>query len=79
MESPVVIRGTFTNQVFVPEGPLPKVEGRAELIVYEQLTTEETADERPSIFDCFGKAERLRSAEDLDAQLEEERASWDNP
>jgi hypothetical protein len=77
MDTPVVIRGTFTNQVFVPEGPLPKIEGRAELIVYEQ-PAQEPADTRPSIFDCFGKAKRLRSAEDIDAQLEEERASWDD-
>jgi len=77
MDSPVVIRGTFANQVFIPEGPLPKIEGRAELIVYEQ-PAEGVADSRPSIFDCFGRATRLRSAEDLDAQLEEERASWDD-
>jgi hypothetical protein len=76
MESPVIIRGTFTNQVFVPEGPLPQIAGRAELIVYEQ-SPEVIADPRPSIYDCFGKAKRLRSAEDIDAQFEEERNSWD--
>lgn len=31
---------------------------------------------RPSIHDAFGKAEHLRTAEDLDAQLAEERAAW---
>ncbi len=31
---------------------------------------------RPSIFDAFGKAEQPRTAEELDAQLAEERASW---
>jgi hypothetical protein len=77
MDSPVIIRGTFCNQVFIPEGPLPNIEGRAELVVYEQ-PAEQIAEPRPSIFDCFGKAEHLRSAEDLDAQLEEERASWDD-
>jgi hypothetical protein len=30
----------------------------------------------PSIFDAFGKATQPRTAEDLDAQLAEERASW---
>ena len=31
---------------------------------------------RHSIFDAFGKAEHPRAAEDLDAQLAEERAAW---
>jgi hypothetical protein len=75
MESAVIIRGTFVNKAFVPEEPLPDVEGRAELIVYAQ-SPEGAAHARPSIYDVFGKAERLRSAEDLDAQLEEERAAW---
>mgnify|MGYP000641174900 CR=1 FL=1 len=77
MVSPVVIRGAFANRVFVPEEPLPDVEGRAELIVYAQTTTEPAAG-RPSILDVLGKAKRLRSAADMDAQLEEERASWND-
>ena len=39
----------------------------------ERLTKESN---RPSIFDAFGKAEHPRTAEDLDAQLAEERAAW---
>ena len=39
----------------------------------ERLTKQSN---RPSIHDAFGKAERLRTAEDLDAQLAEERAAW---
>jgi hypothetical protein len=73
MESPVVIRGTFANRAFVPEGPLPEAEGPAELIVYVQ-----SAGQPPSIYDAFGKAKRPRTAEDLDAQLQHERASWDD-
>lgn len=34
MDSPVVIRGTFTNKVFVSIDPLPEAEGPAELIVH---------------------------------------------
>jgi hypothetical protein len=34
---------------------------------------------RPSIFDAFGKTEHPRTAEDIDAQLAEERAAWDDP
>ena len=77
MDSPVVIRGTFSNQVFIPEGPLPKIEGRAELIVYGQTPESEENDDS-SLFDLFGKAPQLRSAEDLDAQLKAERDSWDD-
>ncbi len=77
MDTPVIIRGTFTNQVFVPEGPMPKVEGRAELIVYEPVPDAEEDDDS-SLFDLFGKAPQLRSAEDLDARLRAERDSWDD-
>ena len=34
---------------------------------------------RGSIHDAFGKAEQPRTAEDLDAQLAEERAAWGDP
>lgn len=77
MDSPVVIRGAFVNKAFVPEEPLPDVEGRAELIVYAK-TPADAGLGRLSIFDVFGKAKRLRSAADIDAQLEEERSSWDD-
>ena len=33
----------------------------------------------PSVFDLFGKAPRLRSADDIAAQLREERDAWDEP
>jgi hypothetical protein len=72
---PVIIRGTFFNQTFVPAGPLPAAEGPAELIVHVQSPK----DARPSIYDAFGKARQPRTAEDLDAQLKEERASWGVP
>jgi len=72
MDSPMIIRGTFFNRTFVPAEPLPEAEGPAELIVHVQLPD----DVRPSIYDAFGKAKQPRTAEDLDAQLEEERAAW---
>lgn len=72
MNSPVVIRGTFFNKTFVPSDPLPEAEGPAELIVHPEMSKEPPH----SIFDAFGTAEHLRSAEALDAQLAEERAAW---
>ena len=73
--APVVIRGTFSNKTFVPTDPLPEAEGPAELIVHVQSPS----DARPSIYEAFGKAKEPRTAEDLDARLEEERAAWDVP
>ncbi len=75
MEPAVIIRGTFVNKAFVPEGPLPEVEGRAELIVYPRVP-EGTTQGRPSIFDVLGKSDQPRSAQELDAQLECERTGW---
>jgi hypothetical protein len=72
MDAQVVIRGTFCNKTFVPAEPLPEAEGPAELIVH----TRNPDSVRPSIYDAFGKAEQQRTAEDLDAQLAEERAAW---
>ncbi len=73
--APVIIRGTFSNKTFVPADPLPEAEGPAELIVHVQSSK----DSQPSIYDAFGKAKQPRTAEDLDAQLEEERAAWGVP
>ena len=73
--APVIIRGTFSNKTFVAADPLPEAEGPAELIVHVQSPK----DVRPSIYDAFGKAKQPRTAEDLDAQLKEERAAWGAP
>jgi hypothetical protein len=75
LPGPVIIRGTFSNKTFVPADPLPEAEGPAELIVHVQSPK----DARPSIYDAFGKAKQPRMAADLDAQLEEERATWGGP
>jgi hypothetical protein len=73
MAEAVVVRGRFDGGVFVPSEPLPAVSGPAELIVFPEPT------EPVSIFDLFGKAPTLRSADDIAAQLREERDSWGEP
>lgn len=77
MSGPLVIHGKIVNKSFISDDPMPDVEAPAELIVYA-LPANET---RPpnSMFDVFGKARRLRSAEELDAQLREERDAWNEP
>ena len=70
----IVIRGRFVGHEFVPNDPLPEVEGDAELVVHCQGT-----DDRPkpnSMFDFFGKASVLRSRDDIDRQIQEEHSSW---
>jgi hypothetical protein len=76
MESPLVIRGKFTHQTFIPDQLLPEVEGPAELIVFVQ-PTQVLPEPLPSIFDFFGKAPVLLTAEDIDAQIHTDKQAWD--
>lgn len=73
MSQSIVIRGRYAGQSFVASEPLPLVEGPAELIVHPQATPAATV----SIFELFGTAPQLRSAEDIDEQVRQERESWD--
>jgi hypothetical protein len=75
MSEAIVIRGTYAGQVFTPSEPLPVAEGPAELIVFPKEKTAPLA-QPISIFDLFGKAPVLRSAEDIEAQVRDERAAW---
>jgi hypothetical protein len=75
MDTALVIHGKIAEKQFIADEPMPDVEGPAELIVYPTgLPQKEKAG--TSIFDLFGKAEHLRSAEDIDAQIREEREAW---
>jgi hypothetical protein len=76
MSEAVVIRGRYVNRTFVPDEPLPAVEGSAELIV---IPTKPLAAKTGSIFDHFGKAPVLRSRENIEAQIEEDRDEWGEP
>jgi hypothetical protein len=78
VDNTLIIPGKIANQVFVPDSPMPDVEGRAQLIVYA-LPASGGQEQQRSVFDLIGKASRPRSAEDLDAQLAEERAAWNEP
>jgi hypothetical protein len=75
MDTALVIHGKIEERQFVSDEPMPDVAGPAELIVYSREKPQKEKD-GTSIFDLFGKAEHLRSAEDIDAQLREEREVW---
>ena len=74
MPEPVVIRGRYEDRTFIPDQPLPDTFGLAELII--QPVLEQSSR---SIFDLFGKATRLRSAEDINSQLAADREEWGEP
>jgi hypothetical protein len=78
MPQALVIRGHYANRTFFPKEPLPAIEGEAELIVIPTDTTR-PAVPSASLFDLIGKAPRLRSAEDIEAQVREERDAWGEP
>ncbi len=78
MNAAWVIRGHFDGKTFVPSEPHPPLEGPAELIVFPDQGKQPQATQG-SIFDLFGKAPQLRSAEDIAAQIREERESWSEP
>lgn len=75
MSEAIVVRGTYAGQVFIPSEAMPQVEGPAELIVFPREKMEPPA-QLLSIFDLFGKAPVLRSAEDIEAQMRAEREAW---
>jgi len=77
VSGPLVIHGKVVNKSFVSDEPMPDLEAPAELIVYAPPA--DGPRPRKSMFDVFGKAQRLRSAEELDAQLREERDAWNEP
>jgi len=73
MSQTIVVQGRYVDHTFIPEGQLPDVEGTAELVITQ------TQPATKSIFDTFGKAERLRSAADIAAQIQDERSEWGEP
>lgn len=74
MSEPLVVRGRYSGHTFIPDEPLPDAEGSAELII-----TPRAPGPVGSVFDLFGKAPLLRSAEDIAAQVREERDGWGEP
>lgn len=68
MNQPLVIRGRYSKQVFIPSDPMPLADGTAELIIVPDRKAS-----RISIFDLAGKAQQLRIADAIAEQVQEER------
>ncbi len=77
MDTALVIHGKIAEKQFISNEPIPDVEGPAELIVYPRQSAGKQAA-GVSIFDLFGKAGNLRSAEEIDRQVREEREAWED-
>ena len=75
MQKALVIRGRLAQKTFVSDDPMPDVEGPAELIVYAEKPMQGPSVSE-SAFGVFGKAEQLRSADDIESQLQDERGGW---
>jgi hypothetical protein len=75
MPKTLVVRGRYVDHTFIPEGQLPDAEGAAELII----TSQSSSTPSISVFDLFGKASHLRTAEDIAAQIQEEHNEWAEP
>jgi hypothetical protein len=73
MSQSLVIPGRYADHTFTPDGPLPDVEGKAELIIVQNPPTP------TSIFDLIGKATHQRSADEIAAQIEKEHGEWGDP
>lgn len=71
MSDTLIIHGRYTARTFVPDGPLPDVEGSAELVI-----TRSNPRSLGSIADAFGTARVLRSGTDILAQVRADRDEW---
>ncbi len=68
MSDNLVIRGRYADRTFIADEQLPDAEGPAELII-----SPSPPKMAISIFDLFGKATNLRTAEQIATQIQEER------
>ena len=71
MEQILIVHGRYAGRAFIPDGPLPDAEGRAELII-----TPLPSRPHGSVADAFGTAPVLRSGDDILAQVRAERDEW---
>lgn len=71
MEQILTVRGRYVGRTFIPDGPLPDAEGKAELVI-----TTTSPQTRGSVADAFGRATVLRSGDDILAQVRADRDEW---
>jgi hypothetical protein len=67
----LIVHGHYVDRTFIPDSSLPDAEGTAELVIT-------LAAPRPtgSIAEAFGTATKLRSEQEILAQLRSDRDEW---
>lgn len=71
MADELIVRGRYVDHRVIPDGTLPDIEGTASLII-----TPSSSKPGGSIFDLFGKASVLLSAEQIQKQIAQDRNEW---
>jgi hypothetical protein len=72
----LAMKTRFDGQKILLPDELRGTPAREVVIVFEEDVVQESMPNRPSFFDLAGKAPTLRTAEDIDRQMREERDSW---
>lgn len=73
MSRTLIVHGRYIGRTFIPDGPLPDAEGKAELVI-----TPTVAQSVGSVADAFGGASVLRSGQEILAQVRADRDEWDD-
>jgi hypothetical protein len=71
MDQALIVRGRYASRTFIPDGPLPDIEGTAELVITPFLPRSVG-----SIAEAFGTAPVLQSGDDILAQVRADREKW---
>ncbi len=71
MQTTLTIRGRYADRKFIPDDPMPDVEGTAELTIVHSPNRP-----RGSTADAYGTATVLRSGNEILSQIRAEREEW---
>ena len=79
MNGTFIVHGKVTDQVFVPDEPMPDIDGRAALVVYPAVGVQPSGLGTHSILDFIGKAFEPPSVGYIEAPLPAEPDAWNDP
>jgi hypothetical protein len=71
MDQMHIVSGRYADRQFIPDGPLPDIEGSAQLVITAALP-----QSQGSVAAAFGAAPQLRSGPDILGQARAEREEW---
>ena len=71
MNQIVTVRGRYADKTFIPDGPLPVVEGEAKLVITPAALP--ASPKRGSIADLIGQGRPTMSGEEIAEQLRLDR------